>query len=66
MREIAESVNVLMFDFFYFFISYSDLFRRLFELNREPCENRGRARRCNRGRKLQDVTVHFGMGRRSR
>jgi hypothetical protein len=28
----------------------------LIEINREPRENRGRARRCDRGRKLQDAT----------
>ncbi len=27
------------------------------ELNREPCENQGRARRCDRGRTPQNATV---------
>ena len=29
------------------------------ELNREPCENQGRARCCNRGRTPQHVTVQL-------
>jgi len=28
-------------------------------LNREPCENQGRARRCNRGRNPRYATDHF-------
>jgi len=46
---------------------HSPLFQVLLtELNREPCANQGRARRCNRGRIPQHVTVRQRMGRRGR
>ncbi len=53
-----------------FFLTLDDFFSKTFfkivealiiELNREPRENRGRAHRCNRGRKLQHVTGEDGL-----
>jgi hypothetical protein len=50
---IVRILNAFLFDIFLFFsiIIFTCSGAHL-ELNREPCGNRGRARRCNRGRKL--------------